>query len=610
MPIVKCVVTGDITGSTTKVHTYYPIKSKVKMQGNKKPDTLEAQFPISNDLDESYIISYIQDIADTTWLSAVYPMQLSCLDESGYNQDPTDPADSRFIKVTSGRFKGNYALDFNAVSQGVSVPDPRIANGGKIDISGDFDVNIFFTPNTSQFHSGSDEPIIWSFFNGSKGLEIGMSNQHDSVWRIFVRVYGSALNSYRGSLETVMTGAPVHVRCKREGSFLKVYINGIEEQLKNVSSSSSPVWNGYAIGSMQPPNATNMIFGDGNYSDTDYKGQIHQIRVYCGSTLSLEDATRIRSSKPMAQFMKFNGRIRKVESDQVSRKIQAESNSFKITTSKLGGTGSSLLSKSLSSDSFKVIAQSALDAVSPSSGHFTVRNIDSFAAVQSDYPLSGNIEQIGSVINFINILLLYSDCIMYFTPRQNVIIESNAGHATDYIFDQDSTTSGCSIRSSEINNSQKITEVILTGKGTIKSVSSFTPNRDDIIRTLRRNVLPIVNGTTDLPELAKKTILDLRGFYKNVIGQVFPKYAISSTVPIHHTRYNQTVTVKRTNGSNVTFNPTRNSSNLDESLIVKQVEWNYPSGKTIINVGENDIDFFDDSVREHRKTDGLLDTTL
>ena len=78
-----------------------------------------------------------------------------------------------------------------------------------------------------------------------------------------------------------------------------------------------------------------MIFGDGNYSDTDYKGQIHQIRVYCGSTLSLEDATRIRSSKPMAQFMKFNGRIRKVESDQVSRKIQAESNSFKIIQLKL-----------------------------------------------------------------------------------------------------------------------------------------------------------------------------------------------------------------------------------------------------------------------------------
>ena len=64
--------------------------------------------------------------------------------------------------------------------------------------------------------------------------------------------------------------------------------------------------------------------------------------------------------------------------------------------------------------------------------------LDSFACSSSVIiPLQGPIyEQIGSVINFINILLLYSDCIMYFTPRQNVIIESNAGHATDYIFDQ------------------------------------------------------------------------------------------------------------------------------------------------------------------------------
>ena len=606
MPIAKCVVTGDMTTRNSSiVHSYYPLKAKIKMQGSKKPDTFEAQFPVSNDLDESYIISYIQDIADTTWLSAVYPMQLSCLDESGYNQDPTDPTDSRFINVTSGRFKGHYALDFTAISQGVSVPS---AKTNKIDLSGQFDINIFFTPDTSQIHSGSDEPIFWSFRGGS-GVDIGISNQYDSVWRIFVRSYGASNNAYRGSLQTVMTGAPVHVRCKREGSVLKVYVNGIEEQLKNVSSASSPVWNGVSNYSMQPGSGGNMIFGDGNYSNTDYKGQIHQIKVYCGSTLSLEDATRIRSSKPIAQFMKFSGRIRKVESDQISRKIQAESNSFKITTAKLGGTGGSLSPQSLSSVSFKVIAQSALDVVSPSSGHFTVRNVDSFAAVQSDYTLSGNIEQIGSVVNFISILLLYSNCIMYFTPRQNLIIESNAGHATDYIFDQDSTTSGCNIMSSEINNSQVITEVILTGKGGIKSVVSYTPT-DDIIRTLRRNVIPIVNGGTDLPELAKKISLDLQGKYKGTIGRVTPKYVIASTVPIHHTKYNQTVTVKRTNGSAVTFSPTRNSTDIDEVLIVRQVEWNYPSGKTLINVGENDIDSFDDSVREHRKTDGLLDTTL
>ncbi len=49
---------------------------------------------------------------------------------------------------------------------------------------------------------------------------------------------------------------------------------------------------------------------------------------------------------------------------------------------------------------------------------------------------------------------------------------------------------------------------------------------------------------------------------------------------------------------------------LDEDFIVTQVEWSYPSGVTIINVGENDIDFYDDILKVSKSTDNLIDTNL
>ena len=119
MPIVKAIVT-DLESSPKTTHLY-PYQTKLKLEGDKKPDTLEAIFGMQDDINQNYEIKFLQDIVDTSYLRGAYQMQLSALDESGYNHDPTDPAESRFVKVSSGRFKGNYALDFASNGQGVSV---------------------------------------------------------------------------------------------------------------------------------------------------------------------------------------------------------------------------------------------------------------------------------------------------------------------------------------------------------------------------------------------------------------------------------------------------------------------------------------------------------
>ena len=594
MPKAKCVVTNNTSPYT--VHSYYPLKAKMKQEGTKKPDTFEAVFPMQNDVDQNYEISYIQDVVDTTWLSAVYPMQLSCLDESGYEQDPTDPAESRFTKVTSGKFKGHYALQFTADSQGVEVPS---AKTNRIDLSGQFDINIFFTPDTTQLQDGSDEPILWSFRSSTVGLDIGITgtNGNNSSWKVFLRVdNGSITSGYTGATSgLIMTGAPVHIRVKRgSDNLLKAFVNGVEDISQSVTQNLQP-------------SSTAMVFGDTETSTSDeYKGLIHEIKVYCGNTLSDMDATRVWTTKPIAQYMKFNGKVRKLESNQTSKKAVCQSNSYQITTYKLGDINSSTPDvHALSSTSFKTIVQSALDEAS--SGTFTVRNLDTFAHTLDVYALGGNIYEIGSVVEFINILLTYSECVMYFTPRKNVIIESDAGHATDNIFDQNNPTQGCNIRSSESNDIKLVTQVVIVGR-TSSVDRSITPH-DGITRTLRRNVRQLGGGTTDhdIYELAQKSIEVLSGKYGGLYGVPYPKYVVQSMTPIHHIRYNNVVTVKRKNGNNSNVTGITDKD-LNTTLIVRQVEWNYPSGKTVINLGENDIDYYDSSIIETKRTEELVDT--
>jgi len=623
MPLAKCVVTEQTVAGqgTPNVHTYYPLSAIMKQQGTKKPDTLEVILPIQNQIDENYEISYIQDVVNTEYLSAVYPMQLSCLDEGGYNQDPTDPAESRFVKVDIDKFKGHYALQFTAdrtnnsdftTGQGVAVPT---ANTDKIDLSGQFDINIWFTPESTQFNSGSgDEPILWGFRNGATGLDIGITgtNGNDSSWRVYIKSGNGSYTTATGSSELIMNtltnptrNMPCHIRVKRgSDNLLKAFVNGVEDISVTLT------------GSMQPSN-TSMTFGDSfNTYGAEYKGKIHEVKVYCGATLSDVDATRIRTTKAIVQYMKFNGRTIKVTDKMAAKRVISESNSYNLTKAKLGTAYSGTLTKhDLSSVAFKTIAQSAIDNSSITNGTFTVRNIDNFVSVPTVTALQGNIYEIGSVVEFLQVLLLFSECVMYYTPRKNVIIETNAGHNTGhtssdlFTFDQNSTTTPYNITTSEVDDSKVINQIILVGRGNVTTKNDFTPT-DGIRRTLRK-VVKQLDNQIDITDLGYKFLTDLGGLGGSAdkLGKGKQKFVIKSSAPIHHLRFNHKVNVKRKNGNNSNVTGVTDKD-LDEDIIVTQVKWNYPSGTTTINVGEYDIDFYEDMVSIGKSSDNLTDANL
>ena len=613
MPLAKCVITETETASNTyPVHTYYPLSAIMKQQGTKKPDTLEVILPMQNKIDENYEISYIQDVVDTEYLRAVYPMQLSCLDEGGYNQDPTDPAESRFVKVDIDKFKGQYALQFTADSQGVEVPSAKTNN---IDLSGQFDINIWFTPDATQLQNGTKEPILWSFRSSTVGLDIGITgtNGSNSSWRVFLRVdNGSITSGYTGSSELIMNpltsptrNMPCHIRVKRgSDNLLKAFVNGVEDISQSVTQNLQP-------------SSTAMVFGDTETSTSDeYKGLIHEVKVYCGATISDADATRIRVTKPIVQYMKFNGRVNKITNKVAAKRVLCQSNSYNITRSKLGGLlTQAAVPHAFASVTFKTMAQSAIDnGIDMTNGTYKIRNLDSFASIPTATALQGNIYEMGSLVEFLNVLLLYSRCIMYFTPRKNVIIETNTGHVTGtakaasgelypFVFDQNSTSKPYNITTSEVNDTKIINQFLLFGRGTVSAEVKFSPS-DGIRRTLRRNVRQL-NVENDLKALGYQMQADAGG----LDGKAKDKFVIKSSAPIHHIRFNHVVEVKRSNGNNSRVTGVTDND-LDENFIVQQVEWNYPSGVTTINVGENDIDFYDDLVKVSKANDNLTDVNL
>ena len=92
-------------------------------------------------------------------------------------------------------------------------------------------------------------------------------------------------------------------------------------------------------------------------------------------------------------------------------------------------------------------------------------------------------------------------------------------------------------------------------------------------------------------------------------GKAKDKFVIKSSAPIHHIRFNHVVEVKRKNGNNSIISGVADND-LDDEFIVQQVEWNYPSGVTTINVGENDIDVYDDLVKVSKANDNVTDVNL
>ena len=587
----------------TKVHTYYPLSVSVKNEGSKKPDTFIGTFKRGNIVKNGNEVRYINDVADVEALRVIYNFQLSALDEGGYDIDPdVDPISSRFEEVTTGKYMGHYALDFDASGDGVIFSNSADLEN-KIDLSKQFDIFVSFTPDRTQLNDGSDEPILWSWFDSPTGLEIGISgdNGDDDSWRGFARIgNGSLVSTITGQNQLIMRDTsgdfnPILIRVYRgQDNIIRMEINGEEDV--TVSESAS----------LQPSGA-DMIFGDGNPVEVskEYLGLIHQVRVYSGDTVKSQQANFIRWAKPITHSTEFRGLIWTKKDNATSTTVKAQSHSRILLTGDLSSEDSSPFDPTsfdlngLGTEGFADIVQDVLDSF-PVSGldftNFTIKHVDAFEE-QTTVALQGNIYQTGSFMDFINILLEFSDTVFYITTRNILIVETNAGKQTNYVFEQNNpegtVAAPYNITVDELNDEVTINEVILNGSDHLfpnaSEINTYTlASTNDIKRTLRQNIMQL-DSSIDFDSLGSK-IVQLRQTTNK-------QFKIKITSALHSVRFNQKVNI------------INSDKNIDEDTIITQVTKSHPSQHTLINTGENDIEYYDNIQKTIVQSQTLFDRT-
>jgi len=581
-----------------KNRRYTPSQFKMNYFGTKKPDTLSVKLPANNRIRKGDMVCLIHDIADVDYIKAVYNFNLSCKDESCFDNDPTvDPDETRFIEQSgsSAQFRGRPILHFPTGSS-----NPILYNNPDIDLSKQFDIIIRFSPFTDPFVGTGDIIILWSFTDGTNGLEIGITGDqvsgNDLNARAYVRIHdGVGTQTIVGNNEPVLPRqffqSPMMIRVFRKAdNVIRLQVMGVDDGDYTTSAS------------LQPSGGT-MRFGDSFAGSEHFEGYFYQVRVYCGGHLSEEDAERIRMSKQQLATLKFKGRVWKIDERLTHNIAHAQSISVQVLKSKIGSSAgaSPPTSYPLSSTAFKTIAQTIVDEASTSSNiDFVVKIFpgDSFARAG----LLGNIHLQGAAIDVLTILTVYAGVVFNITPQGIVIIETDNGTRANYEFDQNDGSYRYDIQTTATTNAKGNNELVFTGRGGTYGYSYLFPN-DGINRTYRKNLFQLDNNG-DLNTYANIIVLNLA-----LVVNAGKRWVVKAAAYLHHIRTNHDVTIRREVGSTAQRLGVNDESK-DGREIITHIEYNYPEGITVVHMGENIIDQYDEFIKTSSTQDGLVDTTL
>jgi len=258
-----------------------------------------------------------------------------------FNATQGDVAESRFKEDTAGKFQGNYYLDFANADEEVDIPieGQAYSNGGKgtfgrWTLNKQFDINIWTSPANIP-GIGNITPVIWSQYDGTYGLDIGIIEEGTTgKWYLRVRyAFGSGETILRGTSavvfeEGVTDQTPRHIRiCRGGDNIIRLFAMGEEDEVSSVAVASSLE---------NPAGRLDIRFGSDNGGTLDYAGKMHQIKLYSGNILTEDQYFKSVGSKAQPISMKFGGQIWDKKDKTTTKKIMAQSyskdlNNFKIT---------------------------------------------------------------------------------------------------------------------------------------------------------------------------------------------------------------------------------------------------------------------------------------
>jgi len=459
MTVVKAVVERlNATGNRIHRRDEQIIAGTVSRNGGRMVDDAKIEFSIKTVVNQNDNVKYIQDVVDTEYLSGIWNFQASGKDESGYDQHATvsgtDPGIDRFILPNSsgnlGKFRAQYGLTFDNTGQTLTVPS-TLPFYNRLDFSRQFDIYVWcqfnFSDNYRSYGDG-DSAVIFS----TSGLDIGIKNVGGEN-RLLVRtVIGGTVTEYVGTRVLFGNTLPTMIRVTRNDTgTLTGYANGIYEFHADLGDATLDDHSGIQFGDTKTAESLGWI------------GQVFQIRTYCGTYLSDDDAETIRLAYPQPVTMKLDGKVWKVDNDtnpikcyvKGEDKILLEAN---MTRTSL--TGNNAFRTGNVYDAGTDVNDMLADMISGVDSEFTVK-----AADMGTSDFEGKFVATQGLIQCVDLILLETQRLLTILPNKIIIIEDSGGVTTPYIFTQGVPNQpGYIITNSGKDDIVKINDIELIGR--------------------------------------------------------------------------------------------------------------------------------------------------
>ena len=590
---------------------------------------------IESNIGDEY--KYIQDVADATHLRGAYLFQGSCLDESGYNNDPKnqvhssisgfadyDGLDYTLNTTANNKLKGFYGA---TVSQKGAIIENKFLKDGTtnvFDFSGDFDIFCWITtPKT-----GDGSSTIFSKVNSStQGIKITLERQGSGAnsgkyyaacsikplnSSLSVKVIktngtdagnGVTVNSSSFVDASTYVAAPTNawtvlkpclIRLQRKGKTFNLWlVNGSESTpfgLPNVSytgtaayprtTGSFSVPTDATIGSQASAYSGNTVTTTSNV----FLGKLYSIRIY-SNVLELQSANQIFSSRPVPLIMKLAGSLYKMESSIDQKKLYVK------------GFGKVIIDSLISAEI--LTTGTAVGEFYENSG---VRTLTSFVNATP-------VEIIRAIFAKLNTTLAASPTftlsVRDLTNVSNVINSYKGTGNFLEIIDQLMTIVDKSFYVSprgkciiEDNN------IDLTG--TLKFGKLYNISADGFDDTTTVNDLYVstrISGNFNIIHADDTPSINLIGLYSKRI--LTPQITDAAAAIIFRNNF---LTLHKNINSRYTIvapflidfvrenfrvKVTNTTKNLDVNTTIKSITWTYPEGKTTIETGDFLLDAFD-----------------
>lgn len=469
------------------------ISARATRNGARTVNDATITFSLRTAVRQNDNVKYVQDVADTSYLSGIWNFQGNTRDESGYDLHAEasgggDPPMSRFIRPNAAanvmRFSGQYGLTFDGSGQSISVPD-SLQYYSRIDLSGQFDVYLWCQYNRADDYRNlqpGDQAIIFSNADpGTAGFDIGFKIDPDGVPVTFARFFyttgqpaeyvgESPFSNTRPTLVRITRDAQNRVAVYRDGSYEFGFTDG-----RDMDSGE-----GITFGDRRHPS-----------SREPWTGQLFQARIYSGISLRESEAESIRLSYPQPATMKIDGKVWRINDDtntvtcdiQDSDRILVGAN---MTHTSLDGNVPNVRNGNVyeAGISTFMIVEDMIRSIDDS---FLVRLSGSTPAM-----LSGKFVATQSLSQCADLLLLENQRILSMFPNKVVIMEPAAGYTTPYVFSEGVPgQQGVLILNSGADDITKANDIELIGRVRFKhGVTMRTIDAEDE-RTVRLDKFPL-----------------------------------------------------------------------------------------------------------------------